>query len=454
MSKTRWLRSDTQIISFYNKPLKENTMNEKTLRFETLQEHAGYSADPTTGSMAVPIYQTTAYRYPTAEDARAEMALERPGYIYSRLGNPTVEILEKRLTALENGVGTVCFASGMAAVIAAIQNLAESGSEVVAASALYGGTYTLLFQRFEYRYGIKVRRVDQDDFEAVKAAINEKTRCIYIETLANPGMNIPDFEAIVKIAHENGLPVILDNTFGTPYLFEAKKWGIDFVVHSLTKYIDGHGNSMGGSVTDLGNFSFKNNPRFLEYNSPDESYHGIVYADLQNAGYSTKLRAGFLRDTGGCLSPFNAFLILLGVETLSLRMKKHNENAMDLAKHLENHPAVSWVHYPDLPGDKYYDRAKKYLPNGSGGIFAFGIKGGAEAGKKFVDALELVRIVVNLADVHSMVVHPASTTHSQLNEEQLDAAGVPADLIRFSTGLEDVLDLIDDVDQALEKSQR
>lgn len=430
-------------------------MSEKNYRFETLQEHAGYTPDPTTGSMAVPIYQTTAYRYPTAEDARAEMALERPGYIYTRLGNPTTEVLEKRLTALENGVGTVCFSSGMAAVIAAIQNLAETGSEVVAASALYGGTYTLLFQRFEHRYGIKVRRVDQDDFESIKEAINDKTRCIYIETLANPGMNIPDFEAIAKIAHENGLPVILDNTFGTPYLFEAKKWGMDFVVHSLTKYIGGHGNSMGGSVTDLGTFSFKDNSsRFKEFNSPDESYHGIVYADVGEQGYSVKLRAGFLRDTGGCISPFNAYLILLGVETLSLRMKKHNENALALAKHLQNHPLVTWIHYPDLPGDPFYERAQKYLPDGSGGIFAFGIKGGAEAGKKFVDALELVRIVVNLADVHSMVVHPASTTHSQLNEEQLDAAGVPSDLIRFSTGLEDVRDLIDDIDQALEKSQK
>ena len=429
-------------------------MDEREFGFETLEQHAGYQTDPVTGSMAVPIYQTVAYAYHCSEDARAEMALEKPGYIYSRISNPTVEALEKRINALEDGVGTVCFASGMAAVVAAVQNLAESGSEIIAASALYGGTYTLLFQRFYHRFGITVKRVDQDNFESIRAAISDKTRCIYIETLANPGMNIPDFEAIADIAHQNGIPVILDNTFGTPYLFKAKSWGIDFVVHSLTKYIGGHGNSVGGSVTDLGNFSFKDNIRFMEFNNPDASYHGIVYADLGNNAYTTKLRAGFLRDTGGCLSPFNAFLFLIGIQTLSLRMKKHNENTLALARHLLGHPCVSWVRYPDLPGDKYHERAKKYLPNGSGGIFAFGIKGGADAGMKFSDALSLVKIVVNLADSRSMVVHPASTTHSQLSEEQLDSAGVPPDLIRFSVGLENIDDLIRDVDNALLLSRR
>ena len=429
-------------------------MSDKNYGFETLQQHAGFSSDPATGAMAAPIYQTAAYRYKTAEDARAEMALERPGYIYSRLANPTVEILEKRLAALENGVGTVCFASGMAAVLAAVQNLAESGAEIVAASALYGGSYTLLFNRLEYRCGIKARKVDQDDFKAIEAAINEKTRCIYIETLANPGMNIPDFEAIARIAHENGVPVVLDNTFGTPYLFDAKKWGVDIVIHSLTKYIGGHGNSIGGSVTDLGVFDFKGNPRFADFNEPDESYHGLVYADLGEEAFITKLRAAVLRDTGACLSPFNAFLFLLGVETLSLRMKKHCANALALAEYLQNHPAVSWVRYPALPNDKYHERAEKYLPSGCGGILAFGVKGGAEAGRRFVDSLSLIGIVVNLADSRSMVVHPASTTHSQLAEDQLDAAGVPADLIRFSVGIEDAADLMADLGAALDKSQR
>ena len=429
-------------------------MRNENYRFETLQLHAGYTSDKTTGAMAVPIYQTAAYRYETAEDARAEMALEKPGYIYSRIANPTVEILEKRITALERGVATVCFASGMAAVVAAIQNVTESGGEVVAASALYGGTYTLLFSRFEVRYGIKVIQVDQDDKDSIEDAINEKTRCIYIETLANPGMNIPDFEMISDIAKRNGIPVILDNTFGTPYLFDAKKWGIDIVIHSLTKYMDGHGNSIGGSVTDLGAFNYKDNVRFKEFNTPDDSYHGIVYSSLKENAYITKLRATMMRDTGACLSPFNAFLVLLGLETLSLRMEKHCKNALILAKYLKGNSSISWVHYPDLPGDKYYERAGKYLPRGSGGVFTFGIKGGAEAGKKFVDSLQLIRIVVNLADAKSMVVHPASTTHSQLNEDQLVAAGVPSDLIRFSAGLEDPDDLIADIEEAIIQSQK
>lgn len=425
----------------------------KEYGFETLQVQAGYKADATTGSRAVPIYQTSAYQFENVEDARAQMALEKPGAIYTRLGNPTTAVLEDRLTALERGAGTVCFSSGMAAVLAAIQNLAESGSEIIAAKTLYGGTYTLLFQRFEYRYGIKVRRVDQDNLEEVRAAINDKTRCLYFESISNPGIAVPDVAPLCDLAHEYGLPVILDNTFGTPYLFESKKHGVDFVVHSLTKYIGGHGTSMGGSVTDLGTFSFKDNPRFLEFNQPDECYHGIVYADLGAAGYCTKLRACFLRDTGACPSPFNSWLFLLGLDTLSLRMKKHTENAHAICDYLLKHPLVNWVHYPDLPGDEYHARAKKYLPRGSGGIFTFGVKGGVEAGRKFIDALELITLVVNVSDVHSMVVHPASTTHSQLNEEALVAAGVPGDLIRFSTGLEDAKDLIDDIEQALQKSQ-
>lgn len=422
-------------------------------RFETLQEHAGYTPDNIHGARAVPIYQTSAYQFEDVADAAAQMALSKPGHIYTRLGNPTTAVLEERLTALERGVGTVCFASGMAAELAAIQNIAECGSEIIAASSLYGGTYTLLFQRFEYRYGIKAVQVDQDDLDAIRAAITDKTRCIYFETLGNPGINLPDFDAIAAIAHEHGLPVVVDNTFGTPYLFKAKDHGVDFVIHSLTKYIGGHGTSMGGSVTDLGTFDFKGNPRFREFNEPDGSYHGLVYADLGQAGFCTKLRAGILRDTGACLSPFNAFLLLLGVETLSLRMDKHSQNAQALAEYLAKHPLVSWVHYPGLPGDRYHERAKKYMPNGCGGMLSFGIKGGAAAGARFIDALELIPLVVNLADVHSMVLHPASTTHSQLSEEQLEAAGAPADLIRFSAGLEDVEDLIEDVAQALGKSQ-
>ena len=425
----------------------------KNYRFETLQAHAGYSPDPTTGARAVPIYQTTAYQFEDAADAAAQFSLTKPGSIYTRLANPTTSVLEQRVAALEGGVGAVCFASGMAAILAAVQNLAESGSEIISAATIYGGTYTLFFNRFELRYGIKVHQVDPENLAAIESCINDKTRCIYIETLGNPNINIPDVEAIAALAHKHGLPLIADNTFGTPYLFDAKAHGIDIVVHSLTKYMGGHGSSMGGSVTDLGTFSFKSNPRFKEYNTPDGSYHGLVYANLEEAGYLAKLRAGFLRDTGACLSPFNAFLLLQGIETLSLRMKKHSENAQIIAEYLEKHPQVTWVNYPGLKGDKYYARAQKYFPKGCGGIFTFGIKGGLEAGRRFIDALELFSLLANVSDVRSLVVHPASTTHSQLDEAGLIAAGVSADMIRLSIGIEDPQDLIDDLAQALERSK-
>lgn len=420
--------------------------------FDTLQLHAGYQKD-TTGARAVPIYQTTAYLFENTADAAAQFNLTKPGSIYTRLGNPTTAVLEERLAALEHGVGTVCFASGMAAVLAAIQNLAESGSEVIALSTIYGGTYTLLFSRFEQRYGIKVHQVDPEDMDGLTAAINENTRCVYIETLGNPNVNIPDITRIANIAHENGLPLIADNTFGTPYLIDCKAHGIDITVQSLTKYVGGHGSTMGGSVTDLGTFSFKGNARFSEYNTPDDSYHGIVYADIGDKGYITKLRAGFLRDTGACLSPFNAFLLLTGLETLSLRVERHSQNALAIAKHLASHPQVNWVNYPALPQDRYYARAQQYLPRGCGGIFTFGIKGGAKAGAKFIDSLKLFSHVANVADARSLVVHPASTTHSQLDENGLKAAGITADTIRLSIGLEDVKDLIADLDAAIEAAR-
>jgi len=426
----------------------------KDYGFETLQVHAGWDHDPITGAHAVPIFQTNAYVFEDAADAAAQFELQKPGSIYSRLGNPTVAVLEQRLAALEGAVGTVCFSSGMAAILAAIQNLAESGSEVIALTTIYGGTYTLLFQRFEQRYGIKAIAVDPEDLAALEAAITDKTRCVYIETLGNPNINLPDIEAIAAIAHKYGLPVIADNTFGTPWLLDCKAFGIDFIVHSLTKYIGGHGSTMGGSVSDLGTFSFKDNPRFSEFNIPDDTYHGIVYADLGKNGYLAKLRAGFLRDTGACLSPFSAFLMIQGLETLSLRMEKHTENAMIIAKHLKEHPLVSWVNYPGLPEDPFHERAEKYMPKGCGGIFTFGIKGGLEAGRKFIDALKIFALVANVSDVRSLVVHPASTTHSQLGEEGLKAAGVGADMIRLSIGIEDPKDLIRDLDQALEASQK
>ena len=426
----------------------------KDYGFDTIQVHGGHDYDTRTGAHAVPIYQTNAYVFEDTEDAAAQFMLQKPGSIYTRLGNPTINVLEERIAKLEGGVGAVCFASGMAAIMAAITNIAECGSEIVVLSSVYGGTYTLLFQRFEYHYGIKVHSVDPDDFDGLQAAINEKTRCVFFETIGNPHTNIPDMDKVIAIAHDNGLPTIVDNTFGTPYLIDCKALGIDFTVHSLTKFIGGHGNSTGGSVTDLGNFSFKGNPRFAMMNNPDEAYRGVVYTDFGEAGYLVKLRAAILRDTGACLSPMNAFLLLQGLETLSLRMEKHTQNAEIIAQHLNDHPAVSWVNYPALKGDKYHDRAQKYFKKGVGSIFAFGIKGGMEEGKKFINALELFSFVANVSDVRSLITHPASMTHSQLDDEGLKAAGVSGDLIRISVGIETVEDLIADLEQALAVSQK
>jgi O-acetylhomoserine (thiol)-lyase len=421
--------------------------------FATNQVHAGYETERTTGAFVPPIYQTAGYEFEDTADAAAQFELAKPGSIYTRLANPTVAVLEKRITALSGGVGTVCFASGMAALLAAIQNMAETGSEIISMSQIYGGSYTLLFDRFEKRYGIRVHKVDAEDLAAMKAAINEKTRCIYIETLGNPLINIPDIEGIAAIAHEAGLPLISDDTFATPYLLDSKKHGIDFTVHSMTKYIGGHGNSVGGSVTDLGTFSFKGNPRFAEFNEPDNSYHGLTYADLGQGGYMAKLRAGFLRDTGACLSPFNAFLFLMGLDTLNLRMERHCENTQKVAEFLQNHPAVAWVNYPGLPGNAYYERAQKYFPKGAGGILAIGVKGGLKETQKFIEALEIFRFVAHVSDVRSMVTHPASTTHSQLSPDDMVKEGIAPEMVRVSVGIEDLEDLLADLDQALKVSQ-
>lgn len=425
---------------------------EQNYGFDTLQVRAGFHADDATGAFAVPVYQTVGYEFESVDDAVEQFELKKPGNIYTRIANPTVTALETRIAALEKGVGTVCFASGMAAIVAAIQNLAESGSEIISMSHIYGGSHTLLFDRFKYRYGITVRRVDIDDLDALANAITPLTRCLFIETLGNPLLTVPDFEPIASIAHRAGIPVIADNTFGTPYLFDAKAHGIDFTVHSLTKYIGGHGNSVGGSVTDLGIFSFKDNPRFMEFNQPDECYHGLTYADLGDRGYIAKLRAGFLRDTGGCLAPWNAFLFLQGIETLSLRMEKHTQNALQIAQWLQQQPEAAWIRYPGLPGDPCYERGLKYFPRGAGGIFTFGIQGGLEAGKKFIQSLRLFSLVAHVSDVRSMVVQPASTTHSQLSEEDMQKTGIRPEMIRVSVGIEDVNDLIADFQQALEAS--
>ena len=429
-------------------------MAEKKLHFDTLQLHAGHTPDAATNSRAVPIYQTTSYIFNDAKHAADLFDLKDTGNIYTRIMNPTTDVLEKRLAALEDGVGAVVVSSGMAAISYAIFNIAKSGEEIIAANTLYGGTYTLFNDRFPNQYGIRTHLVNPDDLDEIKKNINEKTKAIYLETIGNPNINIPDIEAIAKIAHENNLPLIVDNTFGTPYLVKLKDFGVDIVVHSLTKYIGGHGTSIGGAIIDLGTFDWRSG-RFDEFTLPDETYHGIVYADIPgNAGYITKARVQLLRDTGACISPFNAFLILQGLETLSLRVERHCANAEKIAKFLESRDEVVWVNYPRLETSKYYDRARKYLPNGVGGILTFGIKGGVEAGKKFMEALEIFSLLANVADAKSLVIHPASTTHAQLSKEALKKTGITPEMIRLSVGIEDIRDLIADLEQALVKSQK
>jgi O-acetylhomoserine (thiol)-lyase len=423
----------------------------KELGFNTKALHAGHKIDET-GSRAVPIFQTTSYVFKDSDHAAALFSLSESGYIYSRINNPTIAVLEERIAALEGGVGAVVTSSGMAAVLYAILNIASVGDEIISVSTLYGGTYTLFHDRFYSQYGIKVHLIDPEDFEGIEKAINPKTKAIYFETIGNPGINIPDIERLADIAKRHKVALIADNTFGTPYLFDAKKWGVNIVVHSLTKYLGGHGNSIGGAVVDLGNFDWRSSGRYPSFTEPDTTYHNLVYADLPGA-YIIKLRVQLLRDTGACLSPFNAFLILQGIETLSLRVERHSSNALAVAKYLKNHPQVEWVNYPGLEGDKYYERKQKYLPKGAGGILTFGIKGGVQAGKKFIDALKLFSLLANVADARSLIIHPASTTHSQLSEDDLKKAAVQPELIRLSIGLEDIEDLIEDLERGFKAAR-
>lgn len=424
-------------------------MSLKHPNFDTLQAHAGQSVDAT-GARVTPIYQTTSFVFDGVEQAREIFNHERPGHIYTRISNPTTDVLEQRLAALEGGSACVCFASGMAAEAAVAFTLCKTGDEIVCATALYGGTHTLFADRLPERFGIATRLVDIDDFAAVERAINEKTRMLYFESIGNPNMVIPDIERLCQIAHAHGVPVVCDNTFGTPYLVRLGQWGVDIVVHSATKYIGGHGNSIGGAAIDMGSFPWKGNPRFADFNEPDPTNHDLVYADMGDIAFATKLRAQQLRDTGACLSPFNAFLLLTGVETLSLRVERHCQNALAIAQFLAASPKVAWVNYPALPGDKYHARQQKYAPKGAGGIFSFGLAGGYPAGVKFIEKLKIFSHLANVADAKSLVIHPASTTHGQLDEKGLKEAGVQPEMIRMSVGLEDVNDLLEDVAQALE----
>ena len=427
-------------------------MSDQTPGIGTKALHAGQVPDPTTNSRAVPIYQTSSYTFNSSEHAANLFALKEMGNIYTRLMNPTTDVLEKRLAEMDGGVGALAMASGSAAITLAILNITKCGDNIVASNYLYGGTHNLFHHTFA-RMGITVKFVDTSDLAQVAAAIDGNTKAVYAETIGNPKNNVDDFEALAKLAHDNGLPFIVDNTVATPVLFRPIEHGADIVCYSLTKFIGGHGTSIGGAVVDSGNFDWSSG-RFPEYTTPDPSYHGLVYHEaLGNLAYILKMRITLLRDMGPCLSPFNSFLFLQGLETLHVRMPRHCENALAVARFLEAHPAVSWVNYPGLESHPDYARAQRYLPAGQGAILGFGIKGGAAAGAKFIDSVKLASHLANIGDAKTLVIHPASTTHQQLSDEEQLAAGVTPDFIRVSVGIEDVKDIIADLDQALAASQ-
>ncbi|MCT2536063.1 PLP-dependent aspartate aminotransferase family protein [Aquibacillus koreensis] len=422
-----------------------------TYDLETLSLHGGQSPDPTTGSRAVPIYQTTSYVFHDTEHAESLFALDEPGNIYSRIGNPTVDVFEKRLALLEEGVAALATSSGMSAITLSILNLASAGDEIVAATNLYGGTYNL-FAITLPRYGINVKFVDPTDPNNFKEAITENTKAIYGETIGNPGLHVLDIEAVSDIAHEAGIPLIIDNTFATPYSCKPIEHGADIVVHSATKWIGGHGTSIGGVIVDSGRFDW-NSEKYPQFTEPDQSYNGIRYAvDFGTLAFITKVRVQLLRDFGAALSPFNAFQLLQGLETLHLRVERHNQNAFEIARYLESHEAVEWVSYPGLESHPAHHLAKRILKNGFGSVVVFGIKGGKEAGKTLINNVSLWSHVANVGDAKSLIIHPASTTHQQLTKEQLEQTGVKEELVRLSVGIESVRDIKNDLNQALAKA--
>ncbi len=439
---------------------------------ETLAVHAGQVPDPATRSRAVPIYQTTSYAFQDTEDAASLFSLkpevwaprlnltqeglrpedfppEATGNIYTRIMNPTTDVLEKRMMQLEGGVGALATASGSAAVTYAILNICRAGDHVVSSSSLYGGTYNLFLHTLP-QYGVTTTFVDGSDPENFARAITERTRCVFVETIGNPRLDTPDLEAIARVAHDAGVPLIVDNTVATPYLCRVFDYGADVAVHSLTKFCGGHGTSIGGVIVDSGKFDWKASGRFPMFTEPDPSYHGVVWADAVGpAAYVIRARTILLRDTGACLSPFNSFLFLQGLETLHLRMERHCENAMAVSRFLEQHPKVEWVIYPGLPNHPTHELAKKYLSGGFGALVGFGIQGGLEAGKRFIDNVKLFSHLANIGDAKSLAIHPASTTHSQLSPEEQEAAGVSPDFVRLSVGIEHIDDILEDLDQAL-----
>jgi len=429
-------------------------MAEKAFRLGTTAIHAGQEPDPTTGSRAVPIYQTSSYVFKDTNHAANLFALKELGNIYTRLMNPTTDVFEKRVAAIEGGRAAVAVASGQAAITYALLAVTRPGDEIVAADNLYGGTYELFNYTFP-KLGRKVIFVDSADPEAFSAAITDKTRAVYAESIGNPKLDVPDFEAIAAIAHDAGLPFVVDNTTAVG-LVRPIEHGADIVVHSATKYIGGHGNSIGGTIVDSGNFAW-NNGKFPEFTEPDPSYHGLRYWEafgnfpgLGNVALAFKIRVQLLRDTGAALSPFNAWLFLLGLETLHLRVERHSENALAVARFLKDHPKVAWVNYPGLPEHRSHALATKYLSGNYGPIVGFGVKGGEAAGKKFIERLRLFSHLANIGDSKSLVIHPATTTHQQLAPEEQQATGVTPDYIRLAIGTEDIEDIIEDLDQALE----
>ena len=425
----------------------------ENLKRETLALHAGYEPDPTTNSRQVPIYPTTSYVFNDPEHASNLFALSEFGNIYSRLSNPTCDVLEQRIAALDGGIYALSFSSGQAAINAAILTIAHSGQNIISSTSLYGGTWTLFTQTFK-QLGIEVRFFDPNEPEKIDELVDENSRCVYFESLGNPKNDVPDFEKISKLSHNHGLPVICDNTVMTPFLLRPFEHGIDIVIHSTTKFIGGHGAHIGGVIVDSGNFKWAENPeKWPEFCGPSPSYHGAVLEEalrpLGNLVYLVQIRTHWLRDTGAAMSPFAAWITLQGLETLHLRMERHCQNAQEIAEFLDNHDQVDWVNYPGLKSHPDYNRAEKYLPDGKGAIIGFGIKGGKEAAVKFINNVKLLSHLANIGDARTLVIHPASTTHSQLSEEEQKETGVNPEYIRLSIGLENIDDIKADINQAL-----
>ncbi len=431
---------------------KNVSKNDAKLRPETLALHGGQEPDPTTGSRAVPIYQTTSYQFKNTDHAANLFGLREFGNIYTRLMNPTTDVFEKRIAALDGGVGALAVSSGQSAISLALLNIAQAGDEIVSADNLYGGTYNLFHYTFP-RLGIKVNFVKSNDLDALDKAITPKTKAVYAESIGNPKLDVADLQGISKIAHKHNVPFVLDNTV-SPYLLKPFEHGVDIIVYSATKFIGGHGTSIGGVIVDSGKFNWENG-KFPLIAAPEPSYHGINFVDalrpLGNIAYIIKARVTLLRDLGTAVSPFNSFLFLQGLETLHLRLPRHSENALAVAQYLKKHPKVTWVNYPGLEDSREKERVKKYLPKGSGAILGFGIKGGTEAGKKFIDSLELISHLANVGDAKSLAIHPATTTHQQLSPEEQLATGVTPDFVRLSVGIEHIDDIIADIEQALGK---